>query len=390
MKRGTMKKFVATAAFLAAALLPFTSTADDGRENKSRFSKEFTIAVIGDWPYANTAVSPPKRVLFDNANLLYESINADPEVSLVLHVGDIHSGSEPCTGAGLDPVPPGSIPTYNQSIFGFFEKFNPPFVYTPGDNEWTDCHKAKESTSGAPLNELAAVRNLFFPNPGMTLGVHNKHVSTQAFDFDRDHPQDAAFVENVLWEHRGVVFVTLNMPGSNNDGLPWSGNANKLAAPPFLDEPARVAEAAQRTLAGLRWLDKAFERAQDEHAKAMVIGLQADMWDPAAVVAGGDGLGNYTIFVQELAERAIRFGRPVLLFNGDSHVFGADKPLADPGTATGRIHNTAAVPNLTRITVQGSTTAPAEWLRLTIDPESPTVFSWVNVPYCKDPLSSCQ
>ncbi|WP_394807929.1 hypothetical protein [Nitrosomonas sp.] len=26
------------------------------------------------------------------------------------------------------------------------------------------------------------------------------------------------------------------------------------------------------------------------------------------------------------------------------------------------------MPNLTRITVQGSTTAPSEWLRLTIDP----------------------
>jgi hypothetical protein len=48
------------------------------------------------------------------------------------------------------------------------------------------------------------------------------------------------------------------------------------------------------------------------------------------------------------------------------------------------------VPNLTRITVQGSTNAPAEWLRLTIDPRTPQMFSWENVPYCKDPLSSCK
>ena len=34
------------------------------------------------------------------------------------------------------------------------------------------------------------------------------------------------------------------------------------------------------------------------------------------------------------------------------------------------IHGTQAVPNLTRITVQGSTNAPAEWLRLTIDPQA--------------------
>jgi hypothetical protein len=71
-------------------------------------------------------------------------------------------------------------------------------------------------------------------------------------------------------------------------------------------------------------------------------------------------------------------------------VFGSDKPLADPISPTGIIHNTPAVPNLTRITVQGSTTTPAEWLKVSIDTESPTVFSWKNVPYCADPLNSCQ
>ena len=226
------------------------------------------------------------------------------------------------------------------------------------------------------------MRSLFFPYPGSTLGGRKKHVLSQATEFDRKHPGDAQFVENVMWEQSRVVFVTLNLPGSNNDGLIWTK--------PFTNEPARAAEAAQRTLADIRWLDAAFDRAEEEHAKAMVIGIQADMWDPAALVTGGDGLGNYTIFVHELAQRSVRFGQPVLLINGDSHVFGTDQPLAKPNSATGSIHGTQAVPNLTRITVQGSTTAPAEWLRLTVDPGSAQVFSWENVPYCRDPLTSCQ
>ena len=98
-------------------------------------------------------------------------------------------------------------------------------------------------------------------------------------------------------------------------------------------------------------------------------------------------IGNYTIFVHELAQRSLHFGRPVLLINGDSHVFGVDQPLANPTGTTGVVHNTAAVPNLTRITVQGSTTAPSQFLRLTVDPHSPQVFSWENVAYCKDPLT---
>jgi hypothetical protein len=366
-----MKKLLASAAMLACFCAPLAAVADEDDADRSQHA--LTIAVFGDWPYST--------ILLNSAHLLVDSVNADPRVSLVLHVGDIHSGSMPCTGAGLNPVPAGSNPTWNEQIFAIFEQFREPFVYTPGDNEWTDCHKTKEFSSGAPLNELAAVRQLFFANPGSTLGVEKRRVTTQATHFNHIYPADAQYVENVMWRQSQVVFVTLNMPGSNNDGLKWTA--------PFTDETARAREAAQRTGAAIRWLQAAFARAEDEGAKAVVIGLQADMWDPAAVVPGGDGLGNYTLFVHELANLALHFRRPVLLLNGDSHLFGADRPLADPASATGLIHGAPAVPNLTRITVQGSTNAPAEWLRLTIDPHSPGVFSWQNVVYCANPTVAC-
>ncbi len=72
--------------------------------------------------------------------------------------------------------------------------------------------------------------------------------------------------------------------------------------------------------------------------------------------------------MKRLADLCLHFGRPVLLLNGDSHLFEADHTLADPSSPTGLIHGTPAVANLTRITVQGSTNKPREWLRLTIDP----------------------
>ncbi len=111
------------------------------------------------------------------------------------------------------------------------------------------------------------------------------------------------------------------------------------------------------------------------------------MWDPAAVAPGGDGLNGYDAFVQELAQLSNDFGGPVLLLNGDSHLYEADRPLsaafyADP-TTVGDVHHVGyAVPNLRRVTVQGSTNLPHEWLRLTIDPRSEDVFGWTNVVYC--------
>jgi hypothetical protein len=370
-----MKKMLLSTALLAAALsFGQSAVADEYGDNDHQGQEKLTVAVFGDWPY--------NQNLLTNAPLLLNSINSDRDVNLVLHVGDIHSGSMACTSAGILPPIPASNPGWNQHVFNVFEQFKMPVVYTPGDNEWTDCQKSKEFSSGDPLKELASVRSLFFAKPGKTLGFNEKKVWSQAEYYDRAHPTDAQFVENMMWQDAGVVFVTVNMPGSNNDTLPWAGN--------FANQTAQAQEVADRTAADTRWLQAAFQGAEQIHAKAVVIAQQADMFDPAAIAAGGDGLSAYTPFVQEMSKLSGRFGRPVLLLNGDSHVYGADHPLADPTSATGQIHHAVATPNLTRITVQGSTTAPAEWLRLTIDPRTREVFSWKNVAYCTNPTGSCQ
>jgi Calcineurin-like phosphoesterase len=368
-----MKQMMLSTALLAAAL-SFGQTAIADEHGDHQGQEKLTIAVFGDWPY--------NQNLLTNAPLLLKSINSDREVSLVVHVGDVHSGSMACTSAGILPPISTSNPGWNQQVFNVFEQFKMPVVYTPGDNEWTDCQKSKEFSAGDPLKELASVRTLYFAKPGKTLGFNEKKVSSQAEYFDHAHPTDAQFVENVMWQDAGVVFATVNMPGSNNDTLPWAGI--------FANVAAQAQEVADRTAADTRWLQAAFQGAEQIHAKAVVIALQADMFDPAAIAPGGDGLSAYTPFVRELANLSVRFGRPVLLLNGDSHLYEADHPLADPTSATGQIHHTVPVPNLTRITVQGSTNAPAEWLRLTIDPRTRDVFSWQNVAYCTNPTGSCQ
>jgi PKD repeat protein len=309
-----------------------------------------TLAVFGDWPYGDVINGAPSFIA---------QVNADPDVDLVVHVGDIHSGSQPCNAA------------YNQTIFGFFQSFSDPFVYTPGDNEWTDCQKTKELSSGAPLDELTKLRALFFPNPGRTLGGVQKVVTSQASAFDVSHPEDAAYVENVIWEQSNVLFVTLNIPGSNDDRLPW--------APPFSNPTAQADEIAKRDAANSRWLAKAFAQATSHGTAGIFIGLQADMWDPAQFAPGGDGLGGYDAFVQQLASLTVAYGKPVLLFNGDSHLFETDKPLADPTSATGVMHPVAfPVPNLTRVTVDGSTNFH-DWVKLVVDPSTPAVFSFTRV-----------
>jgi hypothetical protein len=361
-----------------AIIVVFANGAMAENNHDERFGYDMdsslTIAVFGDWPY--------NQNLLDNAPLLINSVNADKSVDLVLHVGDIHSGNMPCTSSGILPALASANPEWNQKIYYDFQQFKAPLVYTPGDNEWTDCHKAKEKSSGDPLKELASIRNLFFAKPGFTLGVNERRVLSQALYFDPVYPADAQLVENVMWQQARILFVTLNMPGSNNDTVPWSGV--------FSNPAAQAQEVADRTAANIRWLQAAFNAAEESHVRALVVALQADMFDPAAIAAGEDGLNNYTQFVKTLADLSVHFNRPVLLLNGDSHVYGSDFPLADPNSSTGVIHHTQSVPKLQRITVQGSTNAPSEWLRLKIDTRHNPVFTWSNVAYCKDPLTSCQ
>src|SRR4051794_11636776 len=306
-------------------------------------NKTETLAVYGDAPYG---VNQADTAQFQATPAFIDAINAAPKVDRVIHVGDIHSGKQLCTQA------------YDQSVFDLWTRFQDPLVFTPGDNEWADCHKAAEGATN-PLVNLALVRSIFFPQPGRTLGIHSARVLSQAEISIPDHPADSGYVENVIWAQNDILFVTLNIPGgSNNDQDPWFGAPTAT--------PEQQQEVADRTGADLRWLDDAFALAQFGDAKAVVIVTQADMWDldgkPASHVVG------YDPFVDSVASHTTAFGRPVLMLNGDSHIYKSDNPLsaADP---LNPLHPGHDVANFHRIVVHGES-FPLEWLRLTIDPRA--------------------
>jgi hypothetical protein len=215
---------------------------------------------------------------------------------------------------------------------------------------------------------LTLVRSLFFANPGWTLGRHPMQVISQATAYDPAHPEDAAYVENVMWEQSKTVFVTLNLPGgSNNDADAWNGPGNTN------DQSERNA----RTPADVRWLYQAFALAEADHAHSVVIIGQADMWDVADLVA--DHQSNYEPIIMAMADNATRYGKPVLYLNGDSHIYRSDNPLLPNSTCYAEDNSCSIdawthhpyyrVPNFHRIVVHGST-FPLEWLKLSIDPRA--------------------
>jgi hypothetical protein len=388
-----MKKTLLVAAAVAAGLMAGPIGVASAGAPASRHDDVTTVAVFGDNPYGTSPTDVAQNLALPG---LVDAINADPDVRTVLHVGDIHSGKQYCTEA------------YDRAVFDAWTRFADPLVYTPGDNEWTDCHKKAEGggtwnpttssidyvldsagnqvdyAGGDPVANLALVRRIFFPKAGTTLGASPRKVISQAVAYDRRNPGDRAFVENVMWEQNDVVFVTVNVPGgSNNDQDVWYGAPAETAAQKALRE--------SRTGATLRWLDKAFALAKDEHAKGVVISAQADMWDPEKGAAHQAG---YEPIVAKIAGLTTAFGGPVLMFNGDSHTYRSDNPLSPTAPCAWElatacptdysIHPGYDVPNFHRVVVHGST-FPLEWLKLTIDPDAEGSgdnafgpFSWVR------------
>lgn len=277
------------------------------------------IAVIGDVPYG---------VIQDRSmNLLVKAINADPEVRLTIHLGDIKDGKTECSDELL------------AATLATFESFDDPLVYTPGDNEWADCHHARSGRYD-PLDRLTALRDTFFAHPGSLLGSQPAIV---------DHQVE--MVENVRWFASRVVFATLHVVGSNNGLDPWTG----------LDHTAptedQTAEVDARIAAASAWVDETFDAAEERDLDGVVLAMHADTWDPFP------SSGEQAV-VDRIAARAAAFRGGVLILQGDSHEYVADHPLDSV--------------RVTRVIVHGES-LPFEYLRLTIDPTR-RLFTWERVP----------
>jgi hypothetical protein len=271
-------------------------------------------------------------------------------VQLIDHLGDIKSGSSLCTDA------------YFASIKTQFDRVQDPLVYTPGDNEWTDCHRPNNGSYN-PLERLAAVRSTFFPQPGRTLGQRSVAVDSQAAD---------GYPENVSYTRGDVAFAAVHIVGSNDSLAPWTGQTTPTAE--------QAAEVLGRTSAAIQLVRDTFRQAKDHKDRAVVLLTQADMFDPTVIAPAYADWYGFEPIVKAIAQEANAFHGPVFLFNGDSHVYNQDQPLAAGSSWLSLYRVATPVPNLTRVTVEGSTGVD-DWLKVVVDKHDPGVLAITRVPF---------
>ena len=242
---------------------------------------------MGDTPYSESEVTRLDHLIAD--------LNAEP-LAFVVHIGDITSGQGPCTDEWF------------AARKAQFAKIKPPFVLLPGDNDWTDCHRSGMD----PVERLAHWRTLFCVRGGPL----------------RLEAQRGDYCEHVRWQTGNVLFVTLNVQGSNN-------NLGRTSA---MDE-----EYAARMKAVLAWIDDSERVLQGRKLSKIVLLMQANPFNTPR--KGPSGFESLLKRVDALV--AANPGK-VILVNGDSHMYRDDEPR----------------PGLRRIEPWGSPIV--SWLRATI------------------------
>jgi hypothetical protein len=306
----------------------------------------FEIGLVGDSGYAQD-----QYPIFDR---VVEHMNSFP-LSFVVHDGDFKDPKSACTNSRFDEV--------RES----FNKSKAPFVYTPGDNEWMDC-STNVNNPMDPAERLHELREMFFAHDE-SLGVNRMPLTTQRQD---------GYPENTRWTKEGVVFATINAPGPS-DNLGYDNGS----------------EAGPRRIANRAWLRQTFDFAKATNAPAVMIIWQVDPWQPAFrrtwdyLVDWKDDPAVPDSVGPELKQLTLDFGKPVVLVHGDTHIFRIDKG----GWATPRPDGTVDmvgawndVPNFTRVeTYAGGSFSAAQpemhpdmWLRVTVDPKSPQVFTFTS------------
>jgi len=221
-------------------------------------------------------------------------------------------------------------------------------VYTPGDNEWTDCWQPGAGGHD-PLERLAFIRALFFADPSTSLGAFRMPVDSQGLE----HPW-SEFVENARWSRQGVVFATVDLPGSVNALCGFPGR-----------RPADDAAARRRTAAAAAWMSETFADAAAQDASAVVVAFHANPYFEEA--PDHRDRAPYDPFILALEEGTAAFGRPVLAIHGDFHEYMVDHPLVRRTTG-GRLAN------FTRLQVPGS--PRVGWVRVVVRPGRVPLFDF--------------
>jgi hypothetical protein len=340
-----LKTLLGSALLSSLAAITFLGSIAPAAKADEESGEKFTFALWGDMPYSDADAAKLPRLIND--------INK-ARVSFSVFDGDLKSGSSRCD---------------NTVYTGWVDRFNSfkaPAIYIPGDNEWTDCHRVNNGGFNN-LERLDYVRKTMANSP--------RSFGRRTLPLERQGQLGKIYAENVRWRKGEVLFVGLNVPGSNNNKVNSPAECTNKSARTQADCAADNAEYIARDAANIAFLRQTFAQAKASNAKGLMVIIQADpsfdlpetetIDERAIAGAPGGTADGFTAFLKALAEETGKFSGQVVLVHGDVHFFKVDKPL---------FKQSDLLKNFTRVQTFGSPNV--HWVKVTVDSNSRNVFQF--------------
>ncbi len=353
-------------ALVANAFNPVVSHAATAPKLKAA---AFTFALWSDMPYgkfldttSSTVAVPASDGSIGSTPIerLTKSINA-AKVSFTIFGGDTKDGSSLCTDK-----------TIVSDTTDMFNSLAIPTVYVPGDNEWTDCHRTNNGSYNN-LERLDFLRKNMFNTP-KSFGGNAKTQLT----LTRQGTPGGEYSENSRWTKGNVVFVTLNVPGSNNNKVNAGTCVNSKSVRTQVECDADNAEYIARDAKNIEFMKESFQVAKDVAAAGVMIVIQGDpVFDSPdtenvnerTAISSDVPHDGYDAFLAALISETKAFTGQVVLLHGDSHYFRVDKPYMLQTIAKADM-----VKNFTRVENFGSPSV--HWVKVTVTPTNSNVFTF--------------
>ncbi len=310
-------------------------------------AEPLTFVALGDMPYSDKEqqmMSQPKGSLAGAIEQLAPAF--------VFHYGDFKAGNVDC-----------SDDEFLQKRRLIAELYPKRVVYTPGDNDWTDCDRDYMPVRRDELERLDKLKQLFFAGEGLKMASGLVGLRRQA-----EAP------ENVMWRKQNLMFATIHLPGSNNgrDEIQKSSLTSALDLADWRDKK------------NIQWIAEVFKRAEQTQAKALVMTFQADIFRPQPRGktlrcsdkrrTQCDGFVTTREFLEFAAANA---SFPVLLVHGDTSNFCLEQP------------NAQLAPNLWRLNGPGDYKV-LDGVKITVDTEQAMPFAVETLLSKQPPPGACQ
>jgi hypothetical protein len=354
-KKSVIPALIALAMIAAGTSLFASRPNQDDNQVDEHGRSSYAIGLWGDLPYSDV------QAITGVPNLIADMNSQDLEFTA--HDGDLKAGNG--TPGSITPTTC-SDALYLQGLL-YLNSLKAPAIFTPGDNDWTDCDRASNGGFNS-LERLDHERKLLF-STAFSLGQHRLHQEVQTDPLCLGVSGKVPCVENRRWTLGRVTYATVNIQGSCNN---------------LCDTAPDPAEFAARNQADILWVQQTFAEAKQCNSVAVMLITQADpgfdltdgtrapIRDPKTLAETDGQPDGFQEFLSALRNEVIAFEKPVAYVHGDSHYFRVDKPFLN---AKGQ-----RLENFTRVETFGNHqengTNDVNWLKVLVDPNSREVFSY--------------